>query len=204
MNKLYGNLRMSWPATLVFAVIAGVYTGFIMMVDKLSGTSFQDIGIYFEWWVIFAVIIVVNCHKWWDAALKCFIFFVISQPVIYAVQIIFGHLDLDMAIYYYRTTWLWATFLTLPGGLIAYFCKSQNLIGAIILGLGNTIQALMGAHYISAFMANPPYHLLSAIVCFGSIFLMSFYIQKHKVYSLISVILPLVLMAILILSGINL
>ena len=96
------------------------------------------------------------------------------------------------------------TFLTLPGGAIAYLCKNQNLLGAIILGLGNTIQAVMGAHYISELMANPPYHLLSAIVSFGSIFVMSFYIQKNKVYSLVSAIMPLVLMAILILSGFNL
>ena len=204
MNKLYGNLKMSWPATLIFALVAGVYTGFILTVDKLYGTSFQDIGVNFEWWVIFAVIIVVNCDKWWEAALKCFIFFVISQPVVYAVEVLLGHLDMDMAIMYYKSYWLWVTFLTLPGGAIAYLCKNQNLLGAIILGLGNTIQAVMGAHYISELMANPPYHLLSAIVSFGSIFVMSFYIQKNKVYSLVSAIMPLVLMAILILSGFNL
>ncbi len=192
---------MSWPVVLVFAIIAGVYTGCIMLVGSLDNTSFQDIGVSFEWWVIFAVIIVVNCDKSWEAALKCFVFFVISQPVIYGVEVLAGHLTLEMAIYYYKLTWMGMTLLTLPGGFIAYFCKKQNLLGAIILGMGNTIQAVMGANYVSQAIANFPNHLLSAIVSFGSILVMSFYIQKQKVYSLISVIMPLVIVLILIIVG---
>lgn len=201
MRNLYGNLKMSWPVVLAFAIIAGVYTGCIMLVDSLNDTSFQDIGISFEWWVIFAVIIVVNCDKSWDAALKCFVFFLISQPVIYGVEVLAGHLTLEMAIYYYKLTWFGMTLLTLPGGFIAYFCKKQNLIGAIILGIGNTIQAVMGANYVSKAISNFPNHLLSAIVCFASILVMSFYIQKSKVYSLIAVTISLVIMIVLLIVG---
>ena len=201
MRNLFGNTKMSWPVVLVFAIIAGVYTGCIMLVNSLDNTSFQDIGVSYEWWVIFAVIIVVNCEKSWEAALKCFVFFVISQPVIYGVEVLAGHLTLEMAIYYYKLTWMGMTLLTLPGGFIAYFCKKQNLLGAIILGIGNTIQAVMGAYYASQAISSFPNHLLSAIVSFASILVMSFYIQKQKVYSLISVIMPLVIVLILIIVG---
>ena len=193
MKKLYGNLKMSWLSVILFAVIAGIYTGAVMLIDVLDDTSFQDIGISYEWWVIFAVIIVVNCEKNREAMLKCFVFFLISQPFVYATEILLGDLTLDMAIYYYRSIWLPATILTLPGGFIAYYCKKQNIPGAVIMGLGNTIQAIMGVHYVTAAAGSFPHHILSVIVCFGSIFLMSFEIQKENRYRLISLLVPLVL-----------
>ena len=193
MSALFGKLKMSWPAVIIFAVIAGVCTGAVMLNDAWAGTSIQDIGISYEWWVVFAVIIVVNCHKNWDAMLKCFLFFVISQPLIYAVEIIFGNLTFEMGWYYYRTIWLPMTMLTLPGGFIAYYCKLQNLLGAVILGIGNTIQAVLGMHYAAQAVANFPNHIVSCILCFGSIFVMSYQIQKNKLYCLISIAVPVAL-----------
>ncbi len=193
MKKLYGGLKMSWLTVILFAAAAGVYTGIVMLADALEGTSFQDIGIAYEWWVIFAVIIVVNCDRNREAMLKCFVFFLISQPLVYIVQILFGPLTVSQAWYYYRTIWLPATFLTLPGGFIAYYCKKQNMLGAVILGLGNTIQAFMGVSYLCQASKSFPHHLLSGIVCFASIFIMSFYIQNEKKYRLVSVLLALIL-----------
>ena len=186
---------MSWLNVILFAVAAGIYTGLVMLVHFLDETSFQDIGISFEWWVIFAVIVVVNCKKSVEAMFKCFVFFLISQPLVYAVEILLGPLTVDMAWLYYKTTWLPATFLTLPGGFIAYHCKKQNMLGAVILGLGNTIQAFMGVSYFCKAFASFPRHILSSIVCFASIFVMSCYIQKEKKYRLISILLAFVLTA---------
>ncbi len=188
---------MWWPAVILFAAAAGIYTGMVMCSDILKNTSFQDIGISYEWWVIFAVIVVVNCDKSWEAMLKCFVFFLISQPLVFAVQILFGTLTPDMGWYYYRNIWLPATFLTLPGGFIAYYCKKQNVLGAVILGLGNTIQAVFGVHYFAQAILNFPHHLLSSVVCFASIFLMSFQIQQEKKNRLISILTPAVLTAII-------
>lgn len=195
VKKLFGNLKMSWCSVILFAVVAGVYTGAIMLIDLLSDTSFQDIGISYECWVIFAVVIVVNCEKNWEAMLKCFVFFLISQPLVFAVEVLFGSLSLDMAWYYYGSIWLPATFLTLPGGFIAYYCKKQNLLGAVILGLGNTIQAMLGVHYLGQTVSDFPHHLLSCILCFCSIFLMSFLIHKEKKYRFTSILLAFILTA---------
>lgn len=193
MKKMFENIKISWPAVILFAVIAGVYTGTVMMIDALKDTSFQDIGINYEWWVIFAVIITANCKKSYEAMLKCFVFFLISQPLIFAVQILAGRLSLDMGMYYYRSIWLPVTFLTLLGGFIAYHCKKQNLIGAVILGLGNTIQSVLGVFYFAQAIKSFPHHLLSVMVCFGSIFWMSFQIQKAGKYRSVSVLIPFVL-----------
>lgn len=191
MKKLYGELHMSWLNTILFAVVTGVYTGIVMLFPFLQGTSFQDIGITVEMWVIFAVIVVVNCRKAWEAMLKCFVFFLISQPLVYLVQIAVGALEFSQGLGYYLNIWLPATMLTLPGGLIAYFCKKQTPIGAFILGLGNSIQAAMAVVYFVFAFQNFPHHLLSAIVSLGSIFVMTYYIQKKKTNRLISLLTPI-------------
>lgn len=193
MNKLYGKIKMSWGRVILFALIAGIYTGLIMLVPFLKETSFQDIGIGYEWWVVFAVILVVNCEKSWDAALKCFVFFLISQPLVYAVEIIFGDLTLYMGWYYYRTIWLPATLLTLPGGFIAYFCKKQNMLGAFILGLGNTILGLMGLTYFAMAYQSFPYHLLSGLFSVAAIFVQSIFIQKDWRKCFVAILIPVVL-----------
>lgn len=191
MKRLYGDLKMTWLKVILFAVIAGAYTGAVMLIPFLEGTSFQDIGISYEWWVIFAVVIVVNCGKSWEAMLKCFVFFLISQPLVYIVEILFGALSIEMGWYYYRNIWFPMTLLVLPGGFIAYFCKKQNALGAIILGLGNTIQAVMAAIYLSMAIKNFPHHLLSGIVSGGSIIIMSICIQKKNKNRLIALLLPM-------------
>lgn len=193
MNKLFGHIKMNWLRVIVFAVAAGIYTGAVMLIKPLRGTSFQDIGIAYEWWVIFAVVLVVNCHKGWEAMLKCFVFFLISQPLVYLVQIAAGALEFDKARMYYVHLWLPATILTLPGGLIAYFCKKQNAFGGIVMGLGNTIQACMGVVYAGMVLNRFPYHLLSALVSFVSIFVMTFCIQKKKTGRTLALLLPVVL-----------
>ncbi len=190
IKKIYGGLKMSWPAVILFAIVAGIYTGTVMLFSLLEDTSFQDIGIYYEWWVIFAVIVVVNCKRNWEAMLKCFVFFLISQPLIYAVEIIFGHVSFDLAFLYYRSIWLPMTFTVLPGGFIAYYCKNQSVCGAIILGFGNTIQFLMGVMYTIKCVRNFPYHILSLITCVASILVMSFAIQESKKNRLIALLVP--------------
>jgi len=193
IDKTFGKLKMTWQLVILFAVITGIYTGAVMCVPQLKGTSFQDIGISYEWWVIFAVIIVVNCEKSWEAMLKCFVFFLISQPLVYLVEVAFGQLAMDMAIYYYKTIWFKITLLTLPGGFIAYFCKKQNALGAIILGLGNTIEFVMSIYYIMECVNKPPYHLMSALVSFASIIVMTLGIQKKNNARAIAFITPVVI-----------
>lgn len=203
MKRLFGNIEMKWLAVIIFAVITGIYTGAVMLFPVLKDTSFQDIGISYEWWVIFAVIIVVNCDRGWKAMLKCFVFFLVSQPLVYAVEVLFGALDIDRAFYYYRTIWLPVTFLTLPGGFIAYFCKKQNILGSVILGLGNTIQMFLAVTYLSAAVRDFPHHLLSGIICVVSVFVFSLCIQKQTVNRLISLLLPVLLTGALIVIGIS-
>lgn len=198
MKRIFGSWHMTWLRVILFAMAAGIYTGLVMLPPFLKETSFQDIGISYEWWVIFAVVLVVHCRRGWEAMLKCFVFFLISQPLVYLVEILFGALEFSQGWLYYRSIWLPMTFLTLPGGFIAYFCKKQNPLGAVILGLGNTIQAVMALHYFGVAFQHFPRHLLSALVSLASIFVMSFCIQKQRKNQIISLLVPLVLAILLV------
>lgn len=171
---------MTWPRVILFAAITGIYTGAIMLVPVLESTSFQDIGTYVEWWVIFAVIITVNCEKGLEAALKCFVFFLISQPLVYLTQIVFGSLSFSLAWMYYSKMWLPLTFATLPGGFAAWLSKRQDAFGVVCLGIGNGIELLMAGYYVKQLLVHPPHHLLSILVCIAAVVIMTLCIQKEK------------------------
>ena len=179
LNKLFGGLNMSWPKVIVFALIVGAYSGIVSIIPALEQTSFHDIDVTTEMWVIFAFVIATNCEKSWEAALKIFVFFLITQPVIFAIEVLAG-LNFDMAMYYYTTNWGPKTLFTLPGGFIAFYIKKQNWIGAIILGLGCALQGVMGVCYLEMLVKNPPFHLLTCIICFGSIFAFAWGIQNDN------------------------
>lgn len=185
-NKLFGGLKMSWPAVILFAVAAGLYAGVMGSVPALNPTSFHDICVSHECWIIFAFIIATNCDKCWECALKTFVFFLISQPLVYGVEVLTGNLVLESAIYYCLEIWGPTTLFTLPGGAIAYLIKKQNPLGAIVLGLGNTLMAALGCSYAIKLVQEPPYHLLTALLCFAAIVIMTFAIQKQKKNRIIS------------------
>ena len=205
MKKLFCELKMGWPGVIIFAAVAGIVTGALASIPATDETSFRDIAISFEWWVIFAFIIASNCEKAWESMLKIFVFFLISQPLVYVTEVVAGHLDAQMALYYYKSIWGPITLLTLPGGLIAFLIKKQNALGCIILGLGCTIQAFMGVSYTIKMFNNPPYHLISAIVCFASIFVMIYCIQdtwKRRIATLlIAVVVTAALIILMLCTG---
>ena len=179
LDKLFGGLNMSWPRVLIFALCAGVYTGIIGIIPQLEPTSLHDICVTTEIWVVFAFVIATNCEKNWEAALKIFVFFVVSQPVIFGIEVIAG-LDFDMAMYYYTTNWGPKTLFTLPGGFIAFYIKKQNWLGAIILGLGCALQGILAVCYVDLLIKNPPFHLLTILLCIASIIVFTLFIQKEN------------------------
>ena len=69
--------------------------------------------------------------------------------------------------------------LTLPGGAVAFFAKKQNVLGAVILGIGNTIVALMGVSYFLKLYSTFPRHLLTVISCASIIVVLILGMQKR-------------------------
>ena len=123
-DKLFGGLKMSWPAVIIFAVASAVVTSVFLIVPVFSKTSFIQMDTTFEAWILLAVIIIVNCEKALEAALKTFVFFLISQPLIYLFQVPFY--DGGFEIFRYYPYWLIWTLLTFPMALVGWFLRKRN------------------------------------------------------------------------------
>lgn len=193
ISAAFGGLPMTWPIVCGFAVIIGIYVGVINQIPILHDTSFQDVAVTLEWWVLFAVLIVSNCKSAREAGLKCLVFFLISQPVIYLVEL--PAIGLDKALYYYTSIWLPVSLLTLPGGAIAFLAKRQNALGAAILGVGNTIVALMGVSYFQQMLKVFPRHLLTVASCAAIIAVTVLGVQKKRQTRLLSAAITVLLTA---------
>lgn len=193
LSAAFGELPMTWPVVCLSAAVIGVYVGVINQIPLLYDTSFRDIAVTCEWWVLFAVLIVSNCRSAWEAGLKCLVFFLISQPVIFLVEL--PAIGLDQALYYYVGIWLPISLLTLPGGAIAFCAKRQTVPGAVILGIGNLLVALVGVSYSRQLADSFPRHLLTVLSCVGIIAAMVLGVQKKWWTRLLSLTVTVLLTA---------
>ncbi len=178
MRKLFGELNLTWPKVIIFAIIAGLYTGFMAYLPQARDTSFADISITFEWWVLFGTIIIMNSKSNLDSGLKCIVFFLISQPLVYLVQVPFSALGWGI-FQYYRNWFIW-TLLTFPIGFIGYYLRKDKWWGLFILV---PVMLFVGFHY-SGFLRETisffPNHLLSTVFCAATIIIYSLFIFKDK------------------------
>ena len=163
MKKLFGKLNITWPKLIIFAVICGVYTGVMALIPAARDTSFQDISITFECWVLFAIIIITNAKSPLDSALKTFVFFLISRPLVYLVQVPFHELGFQLFQYY--PPWFYWTLATFPMAFVGWYMKKNKWWSLMILV---PMLFFLGYHYygfIGEAVHFFPNHLLSAIFC---------------------------------------
>lgn len=177
IKKLFGGINLTWPKLIIFAVIAGVFTAVMAILPATDNTSFRDITVTFEVWILFGILIITNSKSAIDSALKCFVFFLISQPLVYLIQVPFS--SMGFGIFQYYKYWFIWTILTFPMGLIGYFMKKDKWWGLLIL---TPILLLLGGHlynYIRETIFNFPFHLLTALFCFVTLLLYAiWYIQQ--------------------------
>lgn len=162
IKKLFGGIDLTWKKLIIFSIIAGIYTAVVAILPIAKDTSFADITISFEVWILFGIFIIMNSKSAKDSALKCFAFFLISQPLVYLIQDIINHSSLFLT--YYRF-WIMWTILTIPMGFIGYYMKKDKWWGLAIL---TPMLIFLGMHYsrfLGQVIYNFPYHLLSTIFC---------------------------------------
>ncbi len=179
IQKYFGEVHMTWLKVILLAIITAVYTALINQIPFLKDTSFQDIAIYVDWWILFAVFIILNCKKWWEAALKCFVFFLVSQPLIYLIEVPFYAQGWEIFRYY--DYWFKITLLTLPGAVIAFQLKRKDWLSVLVLSVATGYLAASSVRYFRAAMANFPNHLLSAIFALSlAVFFVFVLLNKKK------------------------
>lgn len=132
-----------------------------------KNTSFRDIAATLEWWILFGIIIICNSKSPKDSALKCFIFFLISQPLIYLLQVPFSWQGWGLFTYY-KYWFIW-TIACLPMGFIGYYIKKDNIFSIIILLPMLILLSITGLNFFKSTLESFPHHLLSGIFCFTAI-----------------------------------
>lgn len=190
--KKIKNINLTWPKLIVFAIIVGLYTGIITLIPGIEDTSLRDISISFEWWVLFGIIIILNSKSNKDSALKCFIFFLISQPLVYLIQVPNNGFEIFR---YYKPWFIWTVF-TLPMGYIGYYLKKDNLVSLAIL---TPMLIFLGIHVFDFLRESIyffPNHLFSCIFCIATMFIYVYGIFTNKRERLIGTIIVLLIIAI--------
>ncbi len=163
IKKLFGGINLTWPKLIIFAVLAGVYTAIMALIPALHYTSFHTITVSFEVWILFGIIIIMNSRSCLDSALKCCVFFLISQPLVYLIQVPFSPLGWVL-FGYYRIWFIW-TLLCFPMGFVGYLMKKGKWWGYLILlpMIAMTGSSYLG--YFSAFQFSMPRYILIVLFC---------------------------------------
>ncbi len=158
------NIKMTWLKVIIMALAFGAGTAAIALIPIFKGTSIYNIAVCFEFWFVPAVLIGINCKKPLEAALKVFVFFLISQPLVYVIQLLFGALSIADFWNYYRY-WLVWTFLMLPGGVVVWLGANKSWIGTLdaIVASAFLFFIEFSGHFSTLLNDGFPHQLLACI-----------------------------------------
>lgn len=194
MKKIFGEINLSWRMVIIFAVVIGVAVGLLNSVPSLFDTTITDIATYFDFWIFCGIFIIMNSKSNKDSALKCFVFFLISQPLIYLVEVPFKTMGWNLFIYY-KPWFIW-TLLCLPMGYIGYYIKKDKWYGLLIL-LPMMIILGMG---LSSTIVNVKYsfpkHSINTIFVVASLIIYPLFLFNDKKLKYIGLIISIVIMLI--------
>lgn len=191
IKKLFGGMDLTWTKVILFAVMAGVYTAVMAILPQTNHTSFADITISFEVWILFGILIIMNSKSALDSALKCFVFFLISQPLVYLIQVPFSSLGWQIFAFY-RYWFIWTMF-TIPMGFIGYYMKKDKWWGLLILLPMIVLLAIHYGMFLGKMLYHFPYHMLSMIFCAVTMLLYPVVIFSEKKVRMSGFILSLVI-----------
>ena len=198
LNKLFGGINMTWPKVILFAVATAVVTFIFLVVPIFENTSFERMGVTLEAWIFFAVIIMSNCKKPLESALKVFVFFLISQPLIYLLQVPFSSLGWEL-FSFYKTWFIW-TLLTFPIAFIGWYINKKNWLSLLILA---PVLGWLTFTYVNAFVDTVhhfPYLLVTALFCLGQVVVYLYLFTSNLWQKLLGFLVPLATVILLLLT----
>ena len=202
IKKLFGGIDLTWKKLIIFSIIAGVYTALMAIIPQLHFTSFNTIAVTFEVWILFGIFIIMNSKSNKDSALKCFVFFLISQPIVYLLQVPFSWQGWNL-FGYYKYWFIW-TILCLPMGYIGYYMKKNKWWGYLILFPMILLTAFSYLTYLSYFMFSYPKYILIVLFCIIAMILYPIVIFENKKIKTIGVIISsLIIIAVSVLCLLN-
>ena len=197
MKKMFGGINLTWKKLIIMAIIVGIYTGIMAMLPIVKDTSFSDLTVTFEVWIFFGIFIIMNSKSAKDSALKCFIFFVISQPLVYLVQDVIKHSNLFFTYYRFWIAW---TIACITMGFVGYYMKKDKWWGLLILVPMLLFTAVECAGYFSKAMFSFPRHLLTTIFCICALIIYPLAIFNNKKIKIVGVVISGILIILMILA----
>ena len=194
MMTRFTHQEMSWKKVILLAVLTAVLTAVLNLIPVFRDTSFQDIAVNPECWLLFAMLIIVNCSKWQEAAIKTFVFFLISQPLIYLIQVPFNSMGFQLFQYY--KFWFIVTVLTFPGAVIAWQVRRGDWISVAVLSVAVGFLGYMAANYFWTVKASFPHHLLSLCFCLALALFLTFALLSRKSHRTVVTVVLLISLAV--------
>ena len=188
-EKMYGGLHMNWFAVIALAVGTAILTAVFLLVPVFKDTSFERMGVTFEAWIFFAILIMANCRKPMESACKTFVFFLISQPLIYLFQVPFSPMGWSL-FGYYRYSFIW-TLCTFPMAFVGWYIKKKNWLSLLILA---PVLFLLTSDYVGGFQSayrHFPRLIVMTLFCLGQVLLYLFIFTENKWQKLLGFIVPL-------------
>lgn len=192
-DKLYGGINITWPRLILFAVGAAVLTSTFLIVPIFKDTSFAKMGETLEAWIFLAIIIIANSKKPLESALKTFVFFLISQPLIYLIQVPFNWQG--WGIFQYYKFWFILTLCTFPAAYIGWYIKKKNWLSLVILMPILILLALIAKDGISHVIYEFPHLLLMVVFCVAQILLYLYVFTKNVAQKIAGLLVPIVVVA---------
>lgn len=163
MRKLFFGIRPTWGRVLLFAVCTAILTAAVLRIPGLNDTSIANIGVTLECWFLFALLIILNCSKPIEAGVKTFVFFLVSQPLIYLLQVPF-YFD-GWRIFRFYPRWGLMTLLTFPGAILAWYVKKDKLWSGLILSVATGYLSVSCVGYFRSCVYRFPYGLAAGLFC---------------------------------------
>ena len=198
-DRLYGGLPMTWPVVLLSAVGAAAVTALFLIVPAFQNTSFQRMGVTLEAWVFFAVLIMANCRKPLESACKTFVFFLVSQPLIYLIQVPFSWQGWGLFGYY--RYWFLLTLLTFPAAWIGWYIKKRNWLSLLILSPALCLLTYDCVYASQTAAKHFPRLLVTAVFCLAQVLLYLAAFTENRRQKWIGFLVPLAAVLILLSAG---
>jgi hypothetical protein len=191
IKKIFGKINITWSKLIIMALVIGIYTAASILIPITRHTSFSDLGATFEVWIFFGIFIIMNSKSAKESALKCFVFFLISQPLIYIIQDLVEKTALLKT--YYGTWFIWTVFC-IPMGFIGYYMKKDKWWGLVILFPILVLLGFQFEYYVSNVMFSFPRHILTVVFCVLSFIIYPLCIFNNKKIKIIGLIISILIM----------
>ena len=192
-DKLYGGINLTWPCIILYAVGAAVLTTVFLVLPIFHGTSFVRMGETLEAWIFFAVIIIANAKSPLDSALKTFVFFLISQPLIYLFQVPFSWQGWGLFQYY--KYWFILTLCTFPAAYIGWYIKKKNWLSLLILMPVLILLAYLCEDGLKHVIHQFPSMLIMVVFCVLQVFLYLYTFTEKASQKIIGALVPAAVIA---------